>query len=87
MEIQVKTKHFRESKGYSSIRSCPLALAIHDVVEEGTPVSVGGHSVTIGEKNYNIGENWMDPDIINQMVYDAKEGNEIETVTVVLTED
>lgn len=86
MKIQVKTEHFRESKGYCSVHSCPLALAIQDVISEGINVVVGGNQLTIGKTNYKFSENWHDCDWINQMVRDAKNGDEIETVTVTLTE-
>jgi len=86
MEIQVKTEHFRESNGFMDIFNCPLALAIKDVVPEGTSVRVGGTHLYIGRQDYLISENWMDlAYIINRMIQKAKNGIKIETVTVTLT--
>ena len=42
MKIEVTTKHFREALNFISNIKCPLALAIKDVVPEGTDIGVGG---------------------------------------------
>lgn len=87
MKIQVKTEHFRESNGFMDIFNCPLALAIKDVVPEKTDVRVGGSYLYIGKLRYQISENWMNLAFhINGIIQDAKDGEEIETVTVTLTE-
>ena len=89
MEIQVTTKHFREAPNFLSNTKCPLALAIKDVVPEGTDIGVSGYDVYIDDKRYLISLNWgrseNTPTTIGQMIRDAKEGIEIPTVTVILT--
>jgi hypothetical protein len=88
IEIQIKTKHFRESLGYESLVECPLALACKDHFPDGIRIQVGGYSVNVGLKRYEIGSNWADkisPFEINKMINSAKEGNEVPTVTVTLT--
>ena len=90
MEIEITTKHFREASSFVSNTKCPLALAIKDVVPEGTDIGVGGEDVDIGDKYYLINPNWgrgeHTPTTINKMIWDAKQGIEIPTVTVILTE-
>jgi hypothetical protein len=88
MKIEIKTEHFRKSPGYGSIDECPLALACKDHFPDGIRIQVGGYSVNVGLKRYEIGSNWADkisPFEINKMISSAKEGNEIPTVTVTLT--
>jgi hypothetical protein len=88
MEIEITTKHFREASNFLSNTKCPLALAIKDVVPEGTYIGVGGEDVDIDNKYYLISLNWgrgeHTPTTIGQMIRDAKQGIEIPTVTVVL---
>jgi len=90
MEIEITTKHFREASSFISNTKCPLALAIKDVVPEGIDIGVGGDDVDIDNKNYSIDPNWgrgkYTPITINRMIQDAKQGIEIPTVTVTLTE-
>ena len=94
IEIQVKTEHFKESSAYYSITCCPLAVACKDYFPEGTRISVGGCTVSIDGKNYMIDDYWGNPNgngdlrcsDINKMISDAQNGEEIPTVTVVLTE-
>lgn len=90
MVIEITTKHFREASSFISNTNCPLALAIKDVVPEGTYIGVGGSDLDIGDKCYLIDPNWgrgeHTPTTIGQMIRDAKQGIEIPTVTVILTE-
>jgi hypothetical protein len=90
MKIEVTTKHFREASNFISNIKCPLALAIKDVVPEGTDIGVGGEDVDIDDKRYSISLNWgrseYTPTIINKMIWAAKQDIELPTVTVTLTE-
>ena len=88
MEIQVKTEHFKESTGYTSTTNCPLAVACKDQLPYGTSISVGGSTVLINHQRYIIGENWrlLECHTIDEMIQDAENGKEIQTITVELTQ-
>ena len=83
IEIQIKTEHFKESSGYGSLTECPLALACKDYFPEGICICVGGYSVNVGIKRYEISNNWanlIDPFKINKMIEEDHEMMRIQRV-------
>jgi hypothetical protein len=84
MVIEIKTEHFKNAPNFSNIYSCPLALAIHDIYSDSI-VNVGGYTVNINNKKYNIGEGW-DYSIYAPLMEMVQSGKEIPTVIVKLTE-
>lgn len=87
LEIKVENKHFVESESYTSNYDCPLALAIRDqLLLNGLDVNVGGITVDIINHSYDISKNWRNrkSSDVQQMIDDAKDGKEIETVIVTL---
>jgi hypothetical protein len=88
MKIEVKTEHYKESTGYHSQENCPLAMAIKDVFsqEEYIHIWVGGFTVEIGDKKYNIGEEWSHLEVseIESNINKAKAGKKISTIVVTL---
>jgi hypothetical protein len=88
MTVKVKTQHFKNSAGYSSIEECPLALAIKSTVSLDTSVTVGGFTCIINNVRYALPEEWtnISPLDIISMIDDAKNGLEVKEITVKLTE-
>jgi len=85
MIVEVKTQHFKNAANYVSNEECPLALAIKDIMPENTFVSVGGYDLDIDSDTYNIGKEWENAIQINEFIEEAKNGKDINTVTVTLT--
>ena len=69
IEVEIKTKHFRNSWGYVDPNNCPLAMAIKDKLElSGDDVGVSMGSARIQDKRYRVPSEWCH----NQKVYDGK---------------
>lgn len=90
--IELTTKSFRESSDFRLPWGCPIAMALRDLYPDpDLYIGVGGYAVTIGQQCYSIEGSGgkiafagISPEQVNQLIWKAKAGEEIETVIVTL---